>query len=281
VAREDFHWEGLTAADMVAIGLDLARMPHIVGDIIGGEQLHPSRFWSNFFLSLPLFEDVGEFPFYKALARGEVPNLRQALDPERATELFGRLSRRLPEGTFLMLHGVMLQRQERWAEAEQAYQKALAAPAFTHVRQRALFGLIEVRDEIAKRQQPPDPARRRQLIDNLTELAQQGSLPWAPANDAINIALFLGEPLIALQFANDCLRRTPGDPDMLEWRAIGENNFGAYGRARQTASEVLGTRRADPRATSTFNIATRNLQAAGAKVKDAPELLTLPREEER
>jgi len=194
VAREDFHWQGLSTADLVTVTLELLRARQTVGDLVGDAQLDPSRLLANLFLSLPLLQGFADFPLYKALLRGEMPNLAKLRDPKEGAEMFGRISRRLPEGTFLMLHGVMLQQLGRWAEAEQAFQAALVAPAFTHVRQRALVELIYARFNQASSKQPFDPDRRKQIVTNLGELLPLGPLPPVPASEIIGIALALGEP---------------------------------------------------------------------------------------
>jgi tetratricopeptide (TPR) repeat protein len=281
VAREDFHWQGLTTADLVTVGLQFLRARNAASDLVGDPQLDASRLLTNVFLALPLLQDFADFPVYRAIMRGEMPNLTQLINPKEGADMFGRISRRLPEGTFLMLHGVMLEQLDRYAEAEQAFQAALAAPAFTHVRQRALYGLIEVRFALGASKKPFDPARRKQIVADLDELHRLGPLPPVQASDIINLALALGEPLLALEFARDGLLKTPNNLHILRWQAIAENRFGAYERVRATATEILKKYPADAMATNLFNSAARNLRMAGERVKDAPELLpVLPKEED-
>jgi tetratricopeptide (TPR) repeat protein len=240
ISREDYWWgKGNRLADLGLV-LQYMTLSTRVAKVMGAAKSGQTRAWSDFqFMHLPIFRDFAEMPIFRSNNLWGVVGM--ALKRGALADLFGRITRRHPEGTFYYLHGIMLKMAGKWVEAEQVLQRAVAAPAFTKCRRRALYELIDVQWALARRGNSlPDPKWKARALANVRRLADLGPLPvaWAYALPVM-VANNSGDYVLALSLIAHWQRQAPGIRDPLEWRLFCEQGIGAHERARATANRLL------------------------------------------
>jgi tetratricopeptide (TPR) repeat protein/tRNA A-37 threonylcarbamoyl transferase component Bud32 len=179
-----------------------------------------------------------------------------------------------PDGLLYWTLGVVLQLNDRWAEAEMAYLTAGSTWSVVPVRQPALRGAIECefalgggmkskqaaagRNEVFAVQGhlsalfacSPAPIQmlpglylgslepKRRAVQNLRKLVQLGPIPL----DSLGLVVVAeqeGDLDLARAIVSDLERQAPGNLEVLYWRAHVELVAGAYWRAKEAAEKVL------------------------------------------
>jgi tetratricopeptide (TPR) repeat protein/tRNA A-37 threonylcarbamoyl transferase component Bud32 len=240
ISQEDYWWgKGNRLADLRLI-FQFLTLATRLAKVMGAPRGDQPRAWSEFqLMHLPIFRDFTEMPVFRTNNLWGLAAM--ALHPGALADLFGRLTRRHPEGTFYYLHGFLLKMAGKLTKAEKALQRAVAAPAFTHCRRRALYELISVQWALAhKKKSRPDPKWQARALANVRKLAAQGPLPaaWAYALPVL-VANNSGDDMLALSLIEHWQRQAPRRRDPLEWRLLCEQGLGAHQRARATADQLL------------------------------------------
>ena len=241
VSREDIYWRGPGLGVRFSVIANLAGLLQQLAVVLREPARRRPTLWSEFpLLQMPFFKPIDELSLFKRLQQTDPFSLRDLLSDLLLIEpLLETITRINPEGTAYYLHGNVLQSAGRLREAEQAYRLAVATPALTPCRRRALFELVRVQWRLAGGATSPEGrAWAAKALDNLRRLQAQGPLPdWASA-EAARIALAADEPVLALALIEDWQRRAPDDLNALKLRVLAESSLGACERALATAAEA-------------------------------------------
>jgi tetratricopeptide (TPR) repeat protein len=241
VRREELYWRGPGLGVRFAVLVNLAGLLQQVTVVLREPARRRPTVWSEFpLLQMPFFKPIEELSLFKRLQQTDPFSLIALLSDLLLIEpLLETVARVNPEGTVHYLHGNIHQSAGRLREAEQSYRLAVAAPALTPCRRRALFELVRVQWRLAGGATSPEgKAWAGKALDNLRRLRSQGPLPgWASA-DVARIALAADEPVLALGLIEDWQRREPDDLDALKLRVLAESSLGACERALATAREA-------------------------------------------
>jgi tetratricopeptide (TPR) repeat protein len=240
IGREDYWWK---SHDLVSSLLLLADMLSAAGDFssfLGAPRERQAQAWVDYSLMhLPIFQEFMELPVFKT--NNPLALVLSMWQPKVLEDIFGRATRKHPEGTLFFLHGVLLKGSGKLAEAEQVLERAVTLPAFTRCRRKALYELIDVQWQRAQKAAPAEKAKlRAKALANVRKLAAQGPLPalWAYTLPVM-VAHGSGDPMLALSLIETHQRQAPLDRGLLEWRLLCEGSLGAHQRARDTARTLL------------------------------------------
>ena len=237
--RDDFFLGGvdpkLQASLLTEFGSMSARMAKISGDPDSQSTVGNMRFFQ-----LPMFRKLGQMP--QLQIGGPLDSLLILANPAKMTEMMGELARTIPDGTHVMLHGIMLRRSGRLVEAEARLRQAIETHSWANHRRAAQFNLMTLQWDLAHR---PKTAVKEQeewkakARANLRELASSGVFPTDAASSIASLASACGEPVLGLAVVESAAQRKPPNATLLAWKLTLEAKLNAMDRGESTAKDLL------------------------------------------
>jgi tRNA A-37 threonylcarbamoyl transferase component Bud32 len=238
IASPEFQWgEGRRPWGLI---LEFAAAAPAAARLMGeGESKRGQDRWDHFAMfRLPCLQ---AFRADGVLQKGiNNPLVLVTLKPEKLAEALDELATRLPNGSFFLQQGQLLHRAGRLAEAEMALRTALRTPSFVDIERRALFELLLVQMDRARK--APVPAQNKifdEARPNLHRLARWGTYPpWALSHLCL-IAREVGDDALSLELSESWLRLAPQDTDAIWAKFHAEFNLGAFQRAAKSTEALL------------------------------------------
>jgi tetratricopeptide (TPR) repeat protein len=175
----------------------------------------------------------------RPLAR-DVPGAVLGGDRERAIAALRRSVAVCPEGVLYHALGLLLVKQDRWAEAEQAFAKASRTPSLVPVERGALYCAACAAWVLSRPAGPnPDREMAERALQRTRALRALGDLDPDQADLLAGAASGLGDLDLARGILADWERRAGDDPRLLRRRLDVEIRAGAYGPAVRVADRLL------------------------------------------
>jgi tetratricopeptide (TPR) repeat protein len=152
------------------------------------------------------------------------------------------LVRMHPEGAFFFLHGLVLGKENRLAEASEAFLKAAETPSVIKVRQPALFAAVILSGNAQGAFQPEE---KRRVARKLRELAALGNIRPHQWQGLFTFAFLCDEFELAQWFVAEWGRQAPNDLEMLKMRCVVQHKVGDYSNTIATADTILARKPGD------------------------------------
>src|SRR5262249_50339782 len=143
-----------------------------------------------------------------------------------------------PEGTVLYVQALGYFAALRFTEAEKTALLAAETPALVPVRQPALMtaALAEASLYTMRHEEP----MLTRAGEHLREARALGPLRvYTHREVGLNLAVHARQTTLARQLVDDWEKESPGNPRVLQYRAVTELAAGAYGRAVEAADQGL------------------------------------------
>jgi tetratricopeptide (TPR) repeat protein len=126
-----------------------------------------------------------------------------------------RFARVYPEGTLRYVHGFLLVKRGRYAEAETVLLEAARSPSVIPVKRPALVGAVLCDAMLIRdRGNQPDPALNARAAATVRELYRAGPLRPMDAGTMASVAVSSGDPALAQLILADWEKLAPNDPEL-------------------------------------------------------------------
>jgi tetratricopeptide (TPR) repeat protein len=221
---EEFLSGGGPAAQMMSLATEYARMAQRLSQMAGEKNAGQVKLSNMKFFRLPMFQALADTPPFKGLSNsGPLGALMAVYQPGKMADVFGAIAHALPDGTFLMMHGMYLMYAGRLAEAEAAFQRALHHPSWANHRRATQLHLVQVQWLLASNAQTPPkerPVWKARARAGLRDLVFAGNkpLPMTHLPFLLHVAAACGDHALGLVMTESALRRQPHDPILLAWK---------------------------------------------------------------
>jgi hypothetical protein len=252
---EEFFFGGLSARQLSSFLTEYAGMAQRFSRMAGEKDAAGAKLSGMRLFRLPMFQALAEAPPIKGLTAsgllGAAAMLRQ---PAKLAEVFGTVAEATPDGTFLLLHGLLLNQAGRLPEAEAAFRRALESPSWANHRRAARFHLARTQWQLANspRTPPKDrPVWKDRSLATVRALALPADKPLPPGPTSLlaSVASGCGDHALGLVLTEPALRKKPDDPELLGAKLNLEFGLQLFDRAEATARrlESLAEARDNPR----------------------------------
>jgi hypothetical protein len=241
---EEFFLGGVPTQRLAGFLTEYSRMAERFAHLAGAPNAADARLANMRVFQLPLFRALAETPQIKGLtASGPLGAFVALQQPAKMADVFGAVTRAIPDGTYFLLQGIFLHLAGRPAEAEAAFRRALEHPSWANHRRAARFHLVLAQWQLATGPEFPAkdrPAWKEKALASLRDLAFSGErpLPPTPTGALAKVASGCGDPALGLALTEAALRQHPKDVSLLGWKVRLEAELPALERAEATARAV-------------------------------------------
>jgi serine/threonine protein kinase len=241
---EEFAFGGIPFQQLVSFLKEFARMPQYFSRMAGEKNAAQATVSGMRIFQLPLFHSLVELPQVKGLtATGGFGALAMINQPAKMADLFGTISRAIPDGSFLMFEGFFLHRAGRLKEAEAALRRALEKPSWANHRRAARFELVQTQWQLANSPQVPPKGQalwKDRALAGARALAFSGSqtLPSFATSALVDVASGCGDHALGLVLTESALRTKPNDPQLLGSKLNLEFGLKFFDQAEATAKRL-------------------------------------------
>jgi tetratricopeptide (TPR) repeat protein len=242
--QDEFFFGGLPAPQLQRFLPEYAAMAQKLSRVAGDKDPSDARLGNLSLFQLPMFRALADMPQIKGLTTAGLLGILALLQqPGTIADIFGAVARDIPDGSFFLLQGMLLDQAGRLPEAEAALRQALDHPSWARHRTAARYHLAHVHWELAYRPRttPADQARwREKARADVRDLALSAGrpLPPQPTVRLARVALDCGEPVIGLALTEAALRQKPDDITLLGSKLDLQLSLGALDWAEPTAQAV-------------------------------------------
>jgi tetratricopeptide (TPR) repeat protein len=223
---------------------EYARMAQHVSRQAGEKNAADAKLSGMRIFQLPMFQALAETPQIKGLTTGGIFGVLAMLkQPAKMADIFAAVSRAIPDGTFLLLHGIFLHQAGRLPEAEAVFRRALENPSWANHRRAARFHLVQAQWQLAnspKATAQEQAAWKEKALANVRDLAFSAKKPLPPMPTVllVMVATGCGDPALGLALTEAALRKEPKDLILLRWKLRVELELPALDRAEATGQAI-------------------------------------------